>query len=208
MSNAKDFKINKDGVLTKYVGPGGDVVIPEGVTEIGKGVFNWMKIPGVQLGTVTLPDSVTAIQDEAFFVSAVTAVKINHGVRTIGKYAIARCDKITELHIPDSVTEIGKNAFEHNKKLKTVKLSAALTEIPRDAFSGCVALKTIEIPEGVTSIGSNAFFGCKNLIEVTIPASVEKIGSGAFDGCPKLKVHIKSHLKITKGMFPETTKFV
>ena len=35
MSNANDFVIEQ-GVLTKYIGPGGDVVIPEGVTVIEK----------------------------------------------------------------------------------------------------------------------------------------------------------------------------
>lgn len=35
MSNANDFVIEQ-GVLTKYTGPGGDVVIPEGVTVIEK----------------------------------------------------------------------------------------------------------------------------------------------------------------------------
>lgn len=29
----------ENGVLTKYIGPGGDVAIPEGVTEIGKSAF-------------------------------------------------------------------------------------------------------------------------------------------------------------------------
>ena len=38
MSNAEDFKIKK-GVLIKYVGPGEDVVIKEGVTSIGDQAF-------------------------------------------------------------------------------------------------------------------------------------------------------------------------
>ena len=38
MSNINDFVI-ENGVLKKYVGPGGDVIIPEGVTSIGNGVF-------------------------------------------------------------------------------------------------------------------------------------------------------------------------
>ena len=38
MSNISDFRIN-NGVLEKYVGPGGDVVIPDGVTSIGKEAF-------------------------------------------------------------------------------------------------------------------------------------------------------------------------
>ena len=31
-----DFEIDENGVLTKYHGDGGDVVIPEGITEIGE----------------------------------------------------------------------------------------------------------------------------------------------------------------------------
>ena len=38
MSNPSDFVI-ENGVLTKYVGPGGDVAVPEGVTEIGENAF-------------------------------------------------------------------------------------------------------------------------------------------------------------------------
>ena len=38
MSNAADFVI-ENVVLKKYIGPGGDVVIPEGVTSIGKEAF-------------------------------------------------------------------------------------------------------------------------------------------------------------------------
>ena len=34
MENKQDFVITK-GVLKKYKGPGGDVTIPAGVTEIG-----------------------------------------------------------------------------------------------------------------------------------------------------------------------------
>ncbi len=38
MSNPGDFII-ENGVLKKYTGPDGDVVIPEGVVEIGKDAF-------------------------------------------------------------------------------------------------------------------------------------------------------------------------
>lgn len=38
MENKQDFVI-ENGVLTKYNGPGGEVTIPEGVTEIGLQAF-------------------------------------------------------------------------------------------------------------------------------------------------------------------------
>jgi len=36
-----DFEIDENGVLTKYNGNGGDVVIPEGVTEIVASTFRY-----------------------------------------------------------------------------------------------------------------------------------------------------------------------
>ena len=39
MAADSDFII-ENGILTQYVGSGGDVIIPDGVTEIGKHEFN------------------------------------------------------------------------------------------------------------------------------------------------------------------------
>ena len=47
----------ENGVLTKYNGPGGDVVIPAGVTEIGERAFYGC----TDLTGITVPDSVTRI---------------------------------------------------------------------------------------------------------------------------------------------------
>ena len=56
MSNASDFVI-ENGVLKRYAGKGGDVVVPDGVVEIGNSVFEgWGAIT-----TLTIPDSVQSI---------------------------------------------------------------------------------------------------------------------------------------------------
>ena len=61
MSSNNDFEI-KNGVLVKYTGAGGDVVIPDGVTGIGDHAFSQCK----SLTSVTIPDGVTSIGDCAF----------------------------------------------------------------------------------------------------------------------------------------------
>ena len=53
MSENKDFVI-ENGVLKQYTGPGGDVVIPEGVTEVGRWAFN----DCIGLTGVTIPAGV------------------------------------------------------------------------------------------------------------------------------------------------------
>ena len=60
MSDANDFVI-ESGVLTNYVGPGGDVVIPDGVTSIGGWAFFRNG-----LADISIPASVTNIGEKAF----------------------------------------------------------------------------------------------------------------------------------------------
>ena len=56
-----DFKI-ADGVLEEYTGPGGEVVIPEGVTEIGDWTFSNCE----SLTSIQIPATVTYIAESAF----------------------------------------------------------------------------------------------------------------------------------------------
>ena len=79
-----DFVI-ENGVLTKYQGPGGDVVIPEGVTVIGDGAF--------------------------LFCEALTSATIPASVTHIGENAFSGCIRLADIVIPDSVVSIGPQAF-------------------------------------------------------------------------------------------------
>ena len=58
-----DFVI-ENGILTKYQGPGGDVVIPDGVTSIGHSAFFGC---GARLVSVVIPAGVTSIEYMAFY---------------------------------------------------------------------------------------------------------------------------------------------
>ena len=62
MSNVSDFII-KNGVLIKYVGPGDDVVIPEGVTQIGREAFQFCW----GLTGVVFPKTLKVIDPYAFY---------------------------------------------------------------------------------------------------------------------------------------------
>ncbi len=61
MSNPNDFVI-ENGVLKKYKGPGGDVVVPDGVTKIGDSAFRLSS----EVTSITFPDSVTSIGSDPF----------------------------------------------------------------------------------------------------------------------------------------------
>ena len=78
-----DFVI-ENGVLKKYTGEGGDVVIPEGVKEIGEQAFIWSKSK-----KIIVPPSVTKIGETAFMF----------------------CENLEDIVLPESIVEIGNNAF-------------------------------------------------------------------------------------------------
>ena len=127
--NLKDFVIEA-GVLKKYQGESVNVDIPNNVFAIGKKAFFRLKIKAV-----TIPDSVTEIDEDAF----------------------SLCSALTSITIPDSVTSIGSYAFNGCSSLMSITIPDSVTEIDDSAFSGCSALTSITIPDSVTTIDRNAF---------------------------------------------------
>ena len=158
MSNINDFVI-ENGVLKEYQGQGGDVVIPEGVTNIGASAFSGCS----SLASVVIPEGVTSIGDEAFYY----------------------CQSLTSVVIPEGVTSIGGEAFKYCSSLTSVVIPKGVKSIGNWAFSGCSSLASVVIPEGVTSIGDSAFNGCRGLTVENAPAisvtvfSAMKLGAQA-----------------------------
>ena len=99
MSDSKDFII-ENGVLKKYVGPGGDVVIPEGVTTIDAFAFEFCR----DLKSVTVLASVVVFGYEAFrFCRRLTRVSIMGNARIAdSEYnrVFKQCESITEVFAP------------------------------------------------------------------------------------------------------------
>lgn len=105
--------------ITAYTGSGGDIVIPNGVTTIGNGIFQF----NTSITSVVIPDSVTTIGDNAFdqceSLKTVT-FGTNSQLTTIGVSAFSFCPNIESISISDSVTSIGKHAFYDCNSLSTV----------------------------------------------------------------------------------------
>jgi len=163
------------GVVEKYDGGGGDIVIPssvwgEQVISIGSSAFREKS-----LTNVTIPNSVTEIGYEAFSVNELTSITIPNSVTSIGDRAFLN-NNLTSVTIPNSVTFIGDNAFWGNK------------------------LTSVTIPNSVTFIGDDAFWGNK-LTSVTIPNSVTFIGNEAFSHNPLTSVTIGENVTFDKYTF-------
>lgn len=177
-----DFTI-RGGVLEKYNGASTDVVIPNGVTHIGKEAFKDCK--GIK--RIVIPNSVVEIGEGAFSgcISLISA-NIPNGVTNIGYHAFEHCTSLTSVIIPDSVTNIGSYAFCGCKSLSNVSLPKNLKTIDSDTFKYCERLSSVSLPSGLEEIEFYAFCGCPSLTSITIPQSIRAIRTGAFYDCTNL----------------------
>ena len=155
-NDSADFEI-EDGVLVKYKGAGGDVVIPGGVTSIGKSAF--------------------------FGCQSLTKVIIPTGVTSIGNCAFQCCPNLATVSIPNTVVELRVAAFSRTG-LTSVTVPGSVKSIGWEAFRNCNELTEVTLEDGVTQIGDWAFMDCSKLQTLTIPASVTEMGYDPFDGCP------------------------
>jgi hypothetical protein len=123
-----DYKMNgvlvKDNVAIKGDRDATSVVIPDGVTSIGKEAF-WHCS---SLTSVTIPNSVTNIGRSAFCGCSFTSITIPNGVTSIGEYAFSDCSSLTSVTIPNSVTNIGDYIFDNCTSLVSITFEGTKEE--------------------------------------------------------------------------------
>lgn len=225
MENKQDFVIKK-GVLTKYNGPGGDVVIPEGVKEIGNDAF----IDCGGLASVTIPEGVREIGSYAFGESSIQSVTIPKSVRSIGHGAFSYCENLTSVTFQDREDAVGIEEldllFNGSPNITNVAIPRCMTRIAIALFGDTLWLKklgefavldhflikyqgtkaNVVIPEEIEELGWLSFAHCDCVKSVVIPESVTEIGHCTFMGCKNLQsVTIpKSVEEIDKSVFEDS----
>jgi len=201
-----DFGVDGQGVLTIYLGSATDIILPEGITAIGKGVFK----DNEHLTSVVIPEGVTSIGESAFWgCKSLTSIVIPMGVTVIGDDAFFSCKSLIcigaakdsyaeqyceENHLP-FVHKILQNEYGVDEQgvlqkyfgsATDIILPEGITAIGERVFQDNERLTSVVIPEGVTSIGDHAFWGCKSLTSIVIPMGVTAIGDDAFFDCKSL----------------------
>ena len=141
-----------------------NVIIPKGMTSIGKYSFCC-----AALNSITIPDSVTNIEETAF-----GGCRLEHIIVEIGNpnyYVSGNC-----------LIETASKTLVAGFNDSIIPADGSVTSIGDSAFEQRVGLVSISIPDSVTSIGDRAFYNCGKIADVTIPGSVEIIGNDAFYG--------------------------
>ena len=172
-----NFVIDANGVLTKYNG--------------------WQKF-------VKIPDTVTAIGDEAFKNNtSMLSVSIPEGVTSIGDSAFYGCSNLLGVYIPNSVSVIGESAFYRCRNMAEVRLpeNKYFTALEKNVFYECSSLENIVFPDTITFMGLYAFYGCSGLKEIVLPNSLDSIKFGCFAECISAnKIYIPSSLQTVSSV--------
>ena len=131
-----------------------DLVIPDGVTKVGKQTYK------CKLKSVTIPNSVKNIDGYPFYSSknSIETLTFNTNCVKLG----GSSSSLKEINIGDSVTEIDGYAFRYCESLTTLKFPSSVTKIGYWAFADCTGLTTVIIPKSVTDIEGSAFDNCGN----------------------------------------------
>ena len=149
------------------------------VTEIDTGAFKSKR----RITSVSIPDSIHVIGNDAFWGTSITSVSIPDGVTVINENTF-RDTKLTSVSIPGSVTSIGDRAFM-DSPLAAVTIPNSVKKIGYFAFSS-TALQTVTVPANVEELTYGAFFFCQSLNTVKIKGAT-KVGAITFEGCSALK---------------------
>ena len=192
---------SEGAVITKYNGNAAELIVPSvidghPVKSIGRFVFLGHK----ELTSVTLPQGLESISDEAFGECLnLTTITLPEGLEFIGSYAFSGCINLPALKLPDSVKAMGVNPFSRCEKLKEIIISpdhpvftlidgVIFNKVENELFCypDSKKNKSYIVPDGVKSIGEDAFFSCDNITSVTLPQGLESIGYGAFASCYNL----------------------
>ena len=173
----------ENGVLKKYNGWQTFVEIPDTVTAIGDEAFK----NNTSMVSVSIPDSVKSIGDSAFYgCTSLLGVVIPDSVEKIGRYAFQKCSKLASAYLPvnEKFTYMNAYMFESCTSLKKIEIPDNVISMGPDMFENCTELSSVILSKNLKKIGGYAFRNDNKLTEIEIPKSLEECSNGYGYGQP------------------------
>ena len=127
----------------------------------------------VKLKSISIPATVTAIEDRAFencrMLSSVAFAE-NGALTRIGNWAFYNCHKLQHVTIPEGVTEIGEAAFFNCTYLKELTLPASMQSVADNGFALCEKLEKMNVNAVVPPVvDARTFEKVDRMIPVVVP---------------------------------------
>ena len=176
LTTIEENAFNKTNFLTFIVNGKKGNILPDSVSSIEAGAFDYSGIPSMNLSNT----KITTIKDNCFANSNLSeGFVFPKNVTTIGKEAFKN-SYIEDVNMPSSITKLEQGCFEGTYYLKNLVISSNVEEIPVNAFSS---------GEHVRSDRDYFVMDYRITPNVTISFSgsdtskVKKIDKGAFNSC-------------------------
>ena len=130
----------------------------------------------VKLKSISIPATVTAIEDRAFencrMLSSVAFAE-NGALTRIGNWAFYNNHELTNLVIPEGVTEVGHAAFYGCTYLKEMTLPSTVQDIADNGFALCAKLQRMNVDALVPpTVAARTFEEVNRSIPVYVPDEV------------------------------------
>lgn len=123
---------------------------------------------GSTVKTITLPNTLTVIDYEAFFL----------------------CTKLKSIKIPYSIEEIGDGAFYGCYNMEQARFQNSSISEDSSGATSCVVSTSGQSENAIScklkTIPSFCFFRCSRMTELSLPSSIETIEHEAFHGCSSI----------------------
>ena len=166
--------------IKAYLGNDTNITIPDKINGIEVGSINERCFKNSNIESVTLPSSVTSIEQQAFYgCDNLKSINLSN-VKSIGTEAFTNCPSLTDNIDLSSVEMISERGLA-GTYFKTMNLPKC-TDIRDSAFEDCTMQKIVL--NNATNLGSNVFKNCKNLEMIYAP---KVKGFDGCSGCTNLK---------------------
>ncbi len=150
---------------------------------------------GSSSASITIPESVTFIDNYAFNRSGFAAIDIQASITIINSNVFSDCESLTSITIPSSVTSFDDYAISKCPKLNSISISENVEFIASSAFMGTGGTFEVDVNNLNYSSSENVLFNKDKTVLIhcsasktnyAVPASVITIGEYAFSNCEVL----------------------
>ena len=184
--------------IKAYLGNDTNITVPDKINGIEVGSINKRCFKNSNIESVTLPSSVTVIEQQAFYgCNNLKSINLSN-VKSIGTEAFTNCPLLTDNIDLSSVNRVDNKGLA-GTYFKTIDLPAC-ESVGDSAFESCIA-QEITLNKA-TDLGDNAFKNCSNLETLYIPMATSL---DRCDGCTNLQTIFAPMLESIIAGIPNNT---
>lgn len=146
------------------------------------------------LRSITLPASVTFIDNQAFLRCKALTSASYPGVKKIARFAFYECTALQSAVIPESCKVLERQIWD-GCGLLSVVIPASLDSIGDGMFQYCDTLSSVTLKPGLKKLGTNMFAYCSNLSSIDIPVGIDTIPDWCFAWSGLTQINLPNTLR-------------